>query len=229
MVKSYSELYGAEHVEVFDSGMSSIYNVLRAVLSWRKREKLTMLYGNELYCDTPSKVIKELKEEFFNTEFISFDVSDRASFEKLVQSKKLICIFLESASNPSACMFDWTLLSKLPESCYVVVDNTWLTAKLFNPFDVGAHIVVESCSKYVSGGRCISGAAAFKLKNDYATKKTTSLVKCGGIHLSPMYCDFVRTGIEELSSTMELLNTKTHAMVKFLSEQPNVSQIDYPT
>ena len=121
------------------------------------------------------------------------------------------------------------LLSKLPESCYIVVDNTWLTAELFNPFDVGAHIIVESCSKYVSGGRCISGAAAFKLSNDYATKKTTSFVKCGGIHLSPTYCDFVRTGIGELSSTMELLNTKTQAMVQFLLEQPNVLQVDYPT
>jgi len=98
LIKSYTELYGAEHTEVFSSGMSAIYNVLRAVLSWKKREKLTMLYGNELYCDTPSKVIKELKEEFFNTEFISFDVSDGANFDKLVKSKKVVCLFLESAS-----------------------------------------------------------------------------------------------------------------------------------
>lgn len=229
VVKEYSKLYGAEHAEVFDSGMSAIYNVLRGVLSWRRREKMTMLYGNELYCDTTSKVIEGLKDEFFNIEFIPFDVSNDSNFEKVIKNRKIVCLFLESASNPSACMFNWELLKKLDEACYVVVDNTWLTAKLFNPLNVGAHIVVESCSKYGSKGRCISGAAAFKLRDDYATKKVTKLIKCGGIHLCPMYCDYVSEGIGELSDTMDTLGEKTKNMVEFLSTLPKVSKIDYPT
>ena len=43
-----------------------------------------------------------------------------------------------------------------------MVDNTWLTSSVFNPFDFDIDIVVTSLSKYYSAGSCIGGAIIYK-------------------------------------------------------------------
>lgn len=45
----------------------------------------------------------------------------------------------------------------------MIVDNTWLTSTIFNPFDFKhVDIVVSSMSKYYSAGSCIGGAVWYK-------------------------------------------------------------------
>jgi cystathionine beta-lyase len=64
-------------------------------------------------------------------------------------------VLLETPTNPLIKVVDVPLISRLThEKCprgIVVVDNTMLSPYLMNPLDLGADIVYESATKYLSG------------------------------------------------------------------------------
>ena len=86
-------------------------------------------------------------------------------------------------------MFDFELLPKLKnnhKNLYTIVDNTWLSIVIFNPFNYSVDVVVGSLTKYVSGGTAIGGIV---LMNETNTKCGSSYLiewSClNGSHLSP--------------------------------------------
>jgi cystathionine beta-lyase/cystathionine gamma-synthase len=116
-----------------------------------------IVHGDELYCDVARTVgyLKAVRGE-------AVDVRDCEALLALFREHgpQIRVFHFESCTNPSGQMFDLELLPalrKLAPHCVVVCDNTWLTGVLFNPFDHGVDLVVESCTKYLSGSQCIGG------------------------------------------------------------------------
>lgn len=75
------------------------------------------------------------------------------------------------------------------KNLFVVVDNTWLSHIILNPFDYGADIVVTSLTKYYSAGKCIAGAI---------------MARCGIYldivnHVSPINCQIVLDNIPTMN------------------------------
>ena len=65
----------------------------------------------------------------------------------------------------------------------VIVDNTWLTEEILNPFDYGTDIVILSLTKYYSASTVIMGACLFADQHIY---ELCHIYKCiTGIHVSP--------------------------------------------
>ena len=85
---------------------------------------------------------------------------DPASFEKLIDDKTK-AIYLESIGNPQGNVPDWDAFKKLSEKydLPIIVDNTFGAAGyLFRPLEHGAHIVVQSATKWIGGhGTSIGG------------------------------------------------------------------------
>ncbi|HNF49804.1 MAG TPA: aminotransferase class I/II-fold pyridoxal phosphate-dependent enzyme, partial [Chitinophagales bacterium] len=88
------------------------------------------------------------------------DGDDPASFEKLINDKTK-AIYLESIGNPRGNVPDWDAFKKLSEKydLPIIVDNTFGAAGyLFQPLKHGAHIVVQSATKWIGGhGTSIGG------------------------------------------------------------------------
>lgn len=74
-----------------------------------------------------------------------------------VNNNKIDLFLFEACSNPSGLFFNFNILKKFPSHTKVVCDNTWLSPALFNPIKQGADVIVESMTKYISGGTCIGG------------------------------------------------------------------------
>ncbi|GAB3311759.1 aminotransferase class I/II-fold pyridoxal phosphate-dependent enzyme [Epidermidibacterium keratini] len=69
-------------------------------------------------------------------------------------------LFAESISNPTAIVLDIAAIARIAErnAIPLVVDNTLATPYLLRPLEHGAHIVVHSASKFLSGhGQALGG------------------------------------------------------------------------
>ncbi len=88
------------------------------------------------------------------------DGDDVSSFEKLIDDKTKF-IFLETIGNPSFSVPDFEAFSALATKydLPLMVDNTFGAAgAIFQPFKHGAHIIVESATKWIGGhGTSIGG------------------------------------------------------------------------
>eukprot|EP00040_Diaphanoeca_grandis_P005264 m.32067 g.32067 ORF g.32067 m.32067 type:complete len:505 (-) comp16577_c0_seq1:25-1539(-) len=166
MLKLYNQVDGASEATLFPSGMAAIGACARSLVTPPRnptRDTTFIVYGNELYCDV-ARTMKYICRQNAGVQAIAIDVCDTEDLLYIFRKHgdKIQLLHFEACTNPSGKMMDFSVLSTIKElapSCTIVCDNTWLTAALFNPFDHGVDIVVESCTKYVSAGKCIGGVA----------------------------------------------------------------------
>lgn len=217
--QKYAELYNVKHARIFPSGMNAIYNSIKTVVYG---DNGTFLYSNQLYCDTIGKIIPRLESEFGNIKFLQFKINDNNDLQdKLKEHDDILGIFVESASNPNALMIEWSMV----KDYVLIVDNTWLSPVIFNPFEVGANIVVESASKYLSNGQCIAGIAC--TNNELYDYNMLDIIKTTGLHVSPLHCKLVYQGMENLPNIMGIISDKIPNILNFLVK--NADEVIYPT
>ena len=149
-----SEKYNVDSCVVVPSGMAAINSVLQSIILNGSDNPINIVYSSELYCDTQT-LIKYIEK--LVSSCIKVDVTKPndivALFRKQINDQVNI-LFFETCSNPNGYIFDFSIIEKLKQyskTFYVIVDNTWLTDKIFNPFEHGATIVVTSLTKYYSG------------------------------------------------------------------------------
>lgn len=98
-----------------------------------------------------------LPELGITTTFV--DPSDTAAFEGAIKPETKV-IYVEVQGNPTLKIADIPALSKLAKNkgLKLVVDNTF-TPVLFSPVQLGADVVVYSCTKFLNGASDIIGGA----------------------------------------------------------------------
>ena len=143
---------------VTPSGTSAISISVHSLLLRHPHQSINVVRGSELYSCTP-KIFKYLAK-IFQINLHTIDVNDSDAILTLFQNlnNQINILFVESASNSSGDIFDFTLIKKLrsmSKKLYVVVDNTWLTHIIFNPFDYDADIIVTSLTKYYTASAII--------------------------------------------------------------------------
>lgn len=197
------------------SGMNSISIVLNVLIN--KYKDIIILYGDELYCDTP-RLIQKLVE-FYKIDAISMDINNPSDIYKF--KGKTMLLYIESCSNPSGFMLDPNyikLLRKVSKELIIMVDNTWLTSSILNPFVVyEADVVISSLTKYYSGGTCIAGMIATKSRKLY--DYCLSNIKTNGIHVSPYHCQLIIDNIKTLDERIENSSFTTLKVIKYLTEK----------
>ena len=160
-------LYGLDadhhHALIVPSGLSAIAAVMASVAASHPHEDWVLVHGDELYCDVPCTVQYLVEAHAPHVARVAVDVRDREALLGLFAARgpSIRLFHFEACTNPSGQLFDFRLLERLrghAPDCRFVCDNTWLSAALFDPFRRGVDVVVESLTKYVSGGRCIGGA-----------------------------------------------------------------------
>ncbi|KAM9963883.1 hypothetical protein ACTFIW_005524 [Dictyostelium discoideum] len=201
------------------SGSSSIYLVMANLIK-QENQNVNIIISDELYCDTP-KIIKS-----FGVNTIEVDVTKPDSIIQQFQVIKnggfgnkdaTSILFVESSSNPNGNIFPFEILPKLRQlskKLYVVVDNTWLTHIILNPFKYDVDIVVNSCSKYYSAGQCISGMIISKHTQFMNTLESFS--KIMGYHVSVDYCKILIENFDSLSDRLLKSAKNTQELTKVL-------------
>lgn len=210
------------------SGMNSINITLNTILTNNKVDNL--IYGNELYCDTP-RLIKYLKPVFnYNSQEI--DVTDTEYIIDLFKTKfkmQTNILFIESCSNPSGFIFDMKIIKKLQnlsKKLFVIVDNTWLSSAIYNPLDYGADIVITSLTKYYSAGSHIGGAI---ITRDKIHNKLYEYIRFTGIHVSPLQCKIIAQNIDTIDDRIKNSSELTIKLAQYLSNHKNVIKTSHPS
>jgi len=136
-----------------------------------------------------------------------------------VVSEETAMVLLETPTNPLIKIVDIPSIAKIVhdmnEKALVVVDNTMLSPMLCNPLDLGADIVYESGTKYLSGHHDImAGVLAF---NDPAIgDKMYFTINSTGCGLAPNDAFLLMRGIKTLAIRMEKQQANAQRIAEFL-------------
>ena len=215
---------------VFPSGMNAIICAMEVVLKeWKDSTMVPhFVLGNELYCDV-RRTVEYLKEtNTFTVEYV--DVKQTENIKKIFETNKRIALFfIETCTNPSGQMFDFDImptLKTLAPRCIMCVDNTWVSFCWFNPFQYQADLVIESLTKYGSGGKCISGMIIGK---NPMIGKIREWVCVYGQFLTPLQCDLLMNGLKTICSRIEKSSPLVLPVAQWLETIPQVSRVLHPS
>ena len=138
-------------------------------------------------------------------------------------------LYLESPSNPLTEVGDIRALAKIASDAgaVLVVDNCFCSPALQRPFDLGAHVVVHSATKYIDGqGRVLGGAVLGS--EQYVREQLLPVLRTAGPSLSPFNAWVLLKGLETLSLRMERQSANALEVARWLEAHPRVARVHYP-
>ena len=134
-------------------------------------------------------------------------------------SEKTAMVLLESPTNPLIKIVDIegiaTAAHASNPAAIVVVDNTMLSPYLQNPLNLGADVVYESGTKYLSGHHDVM-AGVIGVNNVALGEKFFFMINSTGCGLAPFDSWLLLRGIKTLAVRMEKQQTNTQAIAEFL-------------
>lgn len=161
---------------------------------------------------------------------VSFDFADTSDLSE-VKSKikpETKAIFIETPTNPMMKVTDLAAISVLSKEkdLLLIVDNTFLTPYYLNPIDLGAHIVIHSGTKFLSGHN--DTLAGFLVANETALlEKLRFIYKTTGACLSPFDSWLLIRGIKTLAIRMEKQQANAMEIANWLTKHPKVKKVHY--
>ena len=201
----------AERALVVSSGMGALDVITRLL-----RPGDEVVTGDDLYGGT-NRLLKFLAT---NQGIVAHHV-DTTNPEKVkaVLGPKTAMVLLESPTNPLIKIADIPTISSMAHAAnpkaLVAVDNSMLSPLLMNPLDLGADIVYESGTKYLSGHHDVmSGVIAI---NDPALhEKFYFTINSTGCGLSPFDSWLLLRGVKTLKVRMEQQQSNAQRIADFL-------------
>jgi methionine-gamma-lyase len=208
-----------EDAQVFSSGMAAI---TMAIISQVKSGD-HIIAANVLYGGTYQFLKTELSK--FNVEVTFIDaVND--DIEKYFKSNTKL-VYVETISNPLMEAIDITELSNKTHShnAKLIVDNTFATAVVCQPLELGADVVVYSATKYLNGHSDVTGGVVV------SNKDIINKVKNTGALYGPMMSPFDAWLLIRSLRTLELRiiqhSNNALRLAEFLEKHPKIESVYY--
>jgi O-succinylhomoserine sulfhydrylase len=157
------------------------------------------------------------------------DGSDLAQWRAALATPAQL-VLLETPSNPMLEIVDLAAVAALAHQAgaIVVVDNVFATPLLQQPLQMGADVVVYSCTKHIDGqGRVLGGAVLANRK--WINDTLQPFIRNTGPALSAFNAWLLLKGIETLALRVDAGCRAAASIADFLAELPGVSRVWYPT
>jgi len=147
-------LEGGMGAVVTSSGMAAVSNACMAIL----RAGDEFVSGNSLFMSTYLLFAKVLAKYDITARLV--EPTDTEAVEKAITDKTRF-IYLETIGNPKMDVPNLAQVAEIANrhGLPLVADNTLATPYLCRPLEVGAHVVVHSTTKYLSGHGHATGGA----------------------------------------------------------------------
>jgi cystathionine beta-lyase len=219
--KHLAVIEGACYAFAFSSGMAAIDTAFRLFKSGDR-----ILLNDNVYGGTFRYASK-----LFAGVGLSYDLVDdfnTLDIDRLPGDTR--GIFLETPSNPLLKVTDIRRLAEKTRAGNItlIVDNTFMSAYLQKPLDLGADIVVYSATKYYSGHSDIL-AGALVLNDEENAARIKLLQNTLGNPLSPQDSYQLERSIKTLAVRMDRQCANAAAVVDFLRAHPKVKRVFYPS
>lgn len=219
--QAIAELEGGIAGFAFSSGLAATDCVLKLL-----KQGDEIIAVNDVYGGTYRIVTTVYNKFGVTSKFI--DTTDIQNVLQAVSNKTRF-IWLETPTNPTLKISDIEEIAKISKQvgALLIVDNTFLSPALQQPLRLGADIVVNSGTKYLSGhGDVLSGFTV--VKDPKIAEELKYLQNTSGGVLSPFDSWLTLRGIQTLSLRMEKHSQNAQKIAEFLTTHPKVDKVYYP-
>ena len=138
-------------------------------------------------------------------------------------------VYVETPGNPTLVVTDLEAVGKLAHEhgAVLVVDNTFTSPILQQPFRWGADVVVHSLTKFLNGHADVVGGMIVVRDGQRYSQFRKMLNHLGGV-LPPFESFLVHRGIKTLALRMYRHCENALKIARFLEHQPQVEAVYYP-
>ena len=164
----------------------------------------------------------------YGVETVFVDGSDLDAWAQAL-SKPTSAVLLESPSNPMLDVLDIRAISDLAHKAgaIVVVDNVFASPVYQKPLELGADVVVYSCTKHIDGQGRVLGGAVLGTK-DWITETLQPFTRNTGNALSPFNAWVMLKGLETLTLRVDAMTRNAATVADYLAQAPGVLSVRYP-
>jgi methionine-gamma-lyase len=208
---------------VLASGMGAIATTLISLI----RSGDGILFGNVYGCT--DSLLRTLNEKF-GVDIHFVDTSDTEAVRRTVEANPNIrVVFLESPENPGLGMSDIRAIAKItePRGIALVVDNTFCSAYLQQPFRLGADFVIQSLTKYVNGHSTSIGGHVLG-PFEFMSTEFFKMAKDLGPTPSPMDSWLNSVSIQTLPQRIDEACDIAEKIARYLKAHPKVEKVYFP-
>ena len=220
--EALARLEGLPHALAFSSGMAAITALLLTVLGRGDR----LVVSRVVYGGT-TRLLDEILRRF-GVETIYADTRDIAAVEAaLTPNTRLLLV--ETPANPTLELADLGALGRLARQWGIplAVDNTFLTAALQRPAELGASVVIYSTTKFIEGhNSAVGGALLFE--DEALARRCERVRKTTGSIQTPFAAWLTLQGVKTLSLRLQQHSANALALALYLEGQPAVKRVSYP-
>lgn len=221
LAKAMTELEGGAGCALYPCGTAAITSALLSFL--KQGDHLLMV--DTAYEPTRAFCDNMLKNLGIETTY--YDPMIGSDIKALIQPNTKV-LFLESPGSNTMEIQDVPSLSKVAHEhdITVILDNTWGSGILFNPFDFGVDISVQAATKYIVGhSDAMLGTATANEKHWPILRENSYLL---GQCAAPDDCYMALRGIRTLSVRMKQHQESALKVATWLREQSLVQRVLHP-
>jgi O-succinylhomoserine sulfhydrylase len=215
-------LEGAEACRATATGMAAVHAALLSHLRTGDR----VVASRALFGSCHWIISTLLPRYGIETEFV--DGADMAQWRTAL-AKPANLVLLESPSNPMLELVDLRAVADLAHEAgaLVVVDNVFATPLLQKPLELGADVVVYSCTKHIDGqGRVLGGAVLGRRK--WVEDTLQPFTRNTGPAMSPFNAWLLLKGLETLPLRVDAACRSAARIADALADRPEISRVWYP-
>jgi cystathionine beta-lyase len=201
----------AERALVVASGMGALDVITRLL-----RPGDEVVTGDDLYGGT-NRLLKYLSTH--GGIIVHHVDTTKPDTVQRVLGPKTAIVLLETPTNPLIKIVDIPTIARLAHEAnpqvLVAVDNTMLSPLLQNPLELGADIVYESGTKYLSGHHDLM-AGVLAVNSGAVGEKLYFTINASGCGLAPFDSWLLMRGIKTLKVRMEQQQSNAQRIAEFL-------------
>ncbi|WP_233978852.1 cystathionine gamma-synthase [Pectobacterium versatile] len=221
--RALAELEGGAGAVMTSSGMSAIMLVCTVFL----RPGDLLVAPHDCYGGSYRLFDSLSKRGAFRVTFV--DQSDTDALNAALAEKPKL-VLVESPSNPLLRVVDIAAICQAAREAGAVsvVDNTFLSPALQKPLELGADLVVHSCTKYLNGHSDVVAGAVIAKDADTITELAWWANNIG-VTGAAFDSYLLLRGLRTLSPRMAAAQRNAQQVVEFLQTQPLVKALYHPS
>ena len=221
--RALAALEGVTTARATASGMAAIH---LAILLSGVQAGETILAAQDCYGATFALLEQVLQPLGMRVAFV--DATDLAVVRAALSVHHPRALLVEPVSNPLLKIADLPALASLvhDHGAQLIVDATFVTPYLLQPFALGADIVVHSLTKYLAGHDDVLGGVVLA-REEYAAKLRQLLILTGA-NLDPHAAYLALRGLRTLPLRMREHCQNAAIVAEALSQHPLIERVYYP-
>jgi methionine-gamma-lyase len=222
MEKAIAELEGGHKALGCASGMAAISTIFITLLQSGDH----VVCSKSVYGPTLTLLQSVLNKFGVEATFVDSDITEE--IEKAIKPNTKI-IYIETPANPMITITDLAAAAKLAHqnNAMLVVDNTFMSPALQQPFKFGADVILHSMTKFLNGHADVVGGIIVTKDEEMYLRMRKVLNQLGGV-IDPFNSFLVHRGLKTLSVRMKKHCDNSVVIAEYLEKNPKVKWVRYP-